>query len=359
MLWILRYLMQRWLAPMALSWLNTAIEEDPSKSELYSQRATILRVQGRLAAAARDAAKSFELAPSSEALQRAIKLYGRAHQWEEAAGLLSQARQLGQDEQLIDVLSSTIAPRVIDAKAWADRARFELDYAEYSDAVRSAQRALSLDPDLTAAKGLLGEAYYCTSRFNEAKDYLMQATSGAPSRGRWYFFLGLSQFCEGEYQDSLKSFEQCLEEGEVELLPLSPMTWRGWSAFALGQDQLAEQCFLKAINGDFADEAKAGLAWVYSVSECTRFHSKHYASVALKYAKQTFPDPRAKTFKIEVLAAAFAANGKYAKALKLLGRIKEQSDPSPLRAAVQQKRAFRCSGALPSPMESGRSSYRS
>jgi len=158
-----------------------------------------------------------DMAEAVAYLKRAIELdpnYGRVHAMLAVAYTASAKKGWARDldwsnPRFLAEKHLQMAMKTPTASAHRAAARIHIFEAQHEEAIAEAERAIALEPNNAHNLHILAHALIYAGRSKEAIDYYKKAMRLNPHYPAQYlWFLGLAQFCVGQLEDAVTSFER-------------------------------------------------------------------------------------------------------------------------------------------------------
>jgi tetratricopeptide (TPR) repeat protein len=112
---------------------------------------------------------------------------------------------------------------------------------QYEEAIAKAEQAIAANPNDAEAQFAMGETLLFTGRFTEAAEHIKRAMTLDPKHPPFYYwYLSLSQFCQGQFEEAAVSLEKCYKAYAVESKWLLAATYA-----QLGRQQEAAEVLKK------------------------------------------------------------------------------------------------------------------
>jgi tetratricopeptide (TPR) repeat protein len=290
----------------ALADYSRLIALQPRSSKAYYQRGRIYRRQGRLEEALADLDWALSIDShfaGAHTVRGSVLVDLRRH--EEAMEAYRRAVELDPDDE-VNYIGQCIVL---------------LLWKQYDKALEVADVAVKLAPKLAESHQYRGEALAGLGRYEEAlAEYDKAIKVGSiPHRSLWAR-AGVQNGL-GRHREALKDCDRALRLDET---IAGFWVTRGWTLAYLNQMAEAEASFRRALQIDPDDlengnNAKGGLAWIYAASLDAAVHTPEHAQEALSLALeiQDGPTTFAAISRLNILAAAYAENGQFDKAVEV------------------------------------------
>lgn len=198
------------------------------------------------------------------------------------------------------------------------------------EAISEFQRALALDPDYASAHNNLGHALIARGRLSEAAAHYREALRLQPNHVEARNNLGYLLLQEGRAWDAIDLFQQALAANPT-YLDAHYNLGRAWRA--VGRRDLAIQAFDRALalRPDWV-AALVDLAWTLATApEVSLRHPARAVALAERAAALS---TRGEATVLDVLAASYAAAGRFDRAVATAEAALALAPPEPLASAI-------------------------
>jgi tetratricopeptide (TPR) repeat protein len=184
---------------LALRESATAVQQDPSLSDVYVSRARFYRETGQLDDAVQAARHAIEIQPTNDT---GHELLGDL--------LIDSAKSDQTKNDAVTQFREAIRLRPKFARHYDRLGVALVRMGRYDDAVAPLSMVVELQPDNADALHKLGTAYQYKQDFQLALDYYARAIRLRPL-SKTYLNMGDIQYDEGRYADAARSFEEAVK----------------------------------------------------------------------------------------------------------------------------------------------------
>ena len=181
----------------ALADYETAIKLNPSLGYAYYNRGRLKRLQGRYEDSIPDLQKSLELDSGL-----AYAAYNN---------IALSRYELDDYEEAMEAVNMAVAQDPAKATSYRIRGDINLAIKNYEAAVQDYEKAISENPYYGEALSGLGQAYYMTRDYVQAKEALLQSTQIMPGDPTSRFYLGLAYLALGENDLAEETYSQGID----------------------------------------------------------------------------------------------------------------------------------------------------
>jgi superkiller protein 3 len=297
----------------AMSSLERALELGANNSKTYNDLGAALTETGRFQDAAVSLRRSIDLQPNNP---KALNNLGVA--------LL----RAGRPREAIESLRRAVELQPDGFDAYHNLGQALAQSGQLEEAIVALRRAVELQPDNVAAREDLGFALTGTRRFGEAVASLQRAVELEPANPEPRHHLGQALMAAGRLEEAVATLQRAVElrpaysEGRYELA-------HALSAIGQWQSAVAQLREALRIRPDWP-AALAALAWL----ETTAPDALRQPTEALRLASQAADlSERRDAYILDVLAAAYAAMGRFTEASRTAGEAETLAAASPELAA--------------------------
>jgi len=314
-------------AAEARSLLEQVVESEPRNAPAWLALARMLLEEGDVDRAANCAASALRIdAQLDEAELILADIAMRRGELEEAQAHLARAQELD--------------PR--SAEAHALLGRWYLLRGELDSARRSLEHALELDPGQPRAHYDLGTLLLNSGEREAARSQYQAVLDLRPADPEALTGLGVIELTDGRYPTAIEYFERALERRPNLPFALSNL---GVAQERSGSWKEAVDAYERAMStGSAAPETACGLAWILATGPDESLCDGERAVQLATFAAQ-----RQAEHALEVLAAAFARQGDFERAVAAQRQVVERSAEKARPGAEERLRLFESGQAYTRP----------